>query len=131
SGFTYKRAERCLMRRINRVRARHGLNRLRRDPQMAYVARRHAESMAASRGVWHDPNVGSEVTRWRRLGQNTGRGQSCKSLTRSFMNSSSHRAHILGRFRFFAVGVKRAGGCIYVQELFESRRDPGNVYHYP
>lgn len=131
TGFSFKRAERCLMRRINRIRARHGLRRFERDKQLAYVARKHAHSMANARGVWHDPNVGSEVTRWRRLGQNTGRGQSCKSLTRSFMNSSSHRSQILGRFRFFAVGVSRAGGCIYVQELFESRRDPGNVYQYP
>ncbi|MDQ3964112.1 MAG: CAP domain-containing protein [Actinomycetota bacterium] len=131
SGFSYKRTERCLMRRINRVRSRHGLGRLDGDRQLAYVARKHANSMAASRGVWHDPNVGSEVTRWRRLGQNTGRGRSCKSLTRSFMNSHAHRSHILGRFRHFAVGVKRAGGSIYVQELFESRRNPGNIYHYP
>lgn len=87
--------------------------------------------MASSRGVWHDPNVGSEVTRWRRLGQNTGRGTSCTSLTHAFINSDKHRAHILGRFRFFAVGVERAGGRLYVQELFESRRDPGNIYHYP
>ncbi len=131
SGFSYKRAERCLMRRINRVRSRHGLGRLDGDRQLAYVARKHAESMASSRGVWHDPNVGSEVTRWRRLAQNSGRGQSCKSLTRSFMNSQKHRSNILGQFRFFAVGVKRAGGSLYVQELFESRRNPGNIYHYP
>lgn len=131
SGFTFKRTERCLMRKINRVRVRHGLGRLSRDRQLAYVARKHAGSMASARGVWHDPNVGSEVTRWRRLGQNTGRGRSCKSLTRAFMNSQTHRSHILGNFRFFAVGVQRAGGRVYVQELFESHRNPGNIYNYP
>lgn len=131
SSYTFRKTERCLMRRINRVRARHGLRRLQRDKQLAYVARRHARSMASARGVWHDQNVGSKVTRWRRLGQNTGRGRSCRSLTRSFMRSSSHRAHILGRFRYFAVGTERAGGRVYVQELFESRRNPGNIYNTP
>ena len=130
-GFSFNRAERCLMVRINRIRARHGLRRLDRDKQMGYVARNHARTMGNARSVWHDPDVGWEITRWRRLGQNTGRGRGCKSLTRSFMRSSSHRSQILGRFRFFAVGTERAGGRLYVQQLFESRRDPGNAYSYP
>ena len=130
-GYRFTRTERCLMRRINGIRSSHGLRRLEGDKQLAYVARQHAKTMASARGVWHDPNVSSEVTRWRRLGQNTGRGRSCRSLTRAFMASSSHRGQILGRFRFFAVGAEWRGGRVYVQELFESRRNPGNIYHYP
>lgn len=87
--------------------------------------------MANAGGVWHDTDVGSKVTRWRRLGQNTGRGSSCKSLTRSFMRSAKHRDNILGRYRFMGIGVQSSGPYLYVQEIFESRRDPGNVYHYP
>jgi len=129
--YRFKGSEQCLMRKINRVRARYGLRRLNRDKQLGYVARRHARSMASSRGVWHDEGVGWKVTRWRRIAQNTGRGASCKSLARAFMSSSSHRSNVLGRFRFIGVGTQWAGGRLYVQELFESRRDPGNVYHYP
>lgn len=131
SRYRFKGTERCLMRRLNRIRARRGLSRLERDKQLGYVARKHAREMAKARGVWHDQNASSEITRWRRLGQNTGRGQSCASLTRAFMGSSAHRAHILGTYRFFAVGTEWTGGRLYVQELFESRRDPGNIYHYP
>ena len=130
-GYRFKKAERCLMRKINRIRVRHGLRRFERDKQLAYVARRHAVDMSANGGVYHDPNVSWKVTRWRRLGENTGRGRSCRSLTRSFMNSYSHRKHILGRFRFMGIGTQKRDGKLYVQQLFESRRNPGNVYHYP
>lgn len=131
SGYRFKKNERCMMRRINRIRARHGLRRFERDKQLGYVARRHAYKIAAGGGVWHDPNLSSKVTRWRRLAENTGRGRSCKSLTRAFMSSSSHRAHILGRFRFIGIGTEKRGGRVYVQQIFESRRNPGNVWHYP
>jgi uncharacterized protein YkwD len=119
------------MRRINAIRSRHGLRRFERDKQLAYIARQHAVSMSGTGGVYHDPNVSWKVTRWRRLGENTGRGRSCRSLARSFMHSPSHRRHILGRFRFMGFGTQKSGGRLYVQQLFESRRNPGNIYHYP
>ncbi len=129
--YRFKRAERCLMRKINRVRASQGRHRLDADKQLGYVARRHAQTMANSGGVWHDTEVDQKVTRWRRLAQNTGRGRSCKSLSRSFMQSSSHRDNILGRYRFMGIGVQSNGRYLFVQELFESRRNPGNIYQYP
>jgi uncharacterized protein YkwD len=113
------------------VRARHGLRRFETDKQLAYVARRHAIRMSGTGGLYHDPDINWKVTHWKRLGQNTGRGGSCRSLTRSFLNSPEHRQHILGRFRFVGIGTERHRGRLYVQELFESRRNPGNVYHYP
>ena len=130
-AFRFSRSERCLMRRINGARAAHGLHRLEADKQLAYVARQHAHSMASSGGVWHDSDVGSQVTRWRRLAQNTGRGGSCRSLARAFMQSSTHRHNILGRYRFIGVGVGNRSGRLYVQQLFESRANPGNIYHFP
>lgn len=131
SGYSFKRSERCLMRKVNNVRARYGLRRLSRDKQLGYVARMHAENMSNSGNVYHDSRVDEKVTRWWRLGQNTGRGESCRSLMRAFMNSRSHRDQILGRFRFMGFGTQKRGGRIYVQQLFESRRDPGNIYNYP
>lgn len=131
SRWEFNGTERCMMRRINWIRTQRGLSRLHRDKQLGYVARNHAREMARSRAVWHDQNASSEITRWRRLGQNTGRGRSCESLTRSFMESSPHRAQILGTYRFMGIGTVWSGGRLYVQELFEWRRDPGNVYQYP
>lgn len=131
SQYRFRPAEKCMMWKINKKRARHGLRKLRWDPQLSYVARRHAGSIAASRGVYHDSNVGDKVTNWRRLAQNTGRGARCKRLFRSFMRSSSHRSNILGQWRHVGVGTQRSGGRLYVQQLFQSRDDPGNVYNHP
>jgi uncharacterized protein YkwD len=119
------------MDKTNNRRLRNGRRSLRRDKQLGYVARRHARSMASSESVYHDGNLGNKVTRWRVLAQNTGRASRCKRLFRAFWNSSAHRSNLLGRWRFMGVGVARAGGKIYAQHLFESRRDPGNIYHYP
>ena len=129
--WRFSSVEACFMHRLNNKRAAHGRRRLYWDKQLGYVARRHAQRIASARSVAHDYDMGSEITRWNRLGQNTGGGRSCKSLSRSFWNSSSHRHNILGRWRFVGVGVSWNGGRLYVQQIFEARRNPGNVYSYP
>ena len=133
SGSTWKFSsiEQCFMERINNRRAAAGKNRLYWDKQMGYVARRHAQRLASARTIAHDSNMRDEITRWNRLGQNTGGGTSCKGLTRTFWNSTSHRANILGQWRFVAVGAAWSGGRLYVQQVFESRRNPNNIYSYP
>ena len=130
-GWRFNSTEQCLMRKINRSRRRHGLAGLNWDRQVGYVARRHARSMAANGYVFHDGNLGSQITRWRSLGQNSGAGFSCRNLHRAFWRSIGHRYNILGGWRHVGVGVERRNGRIYVQEVFESRYDPGNVYRYP
>jgi uncharacterized protein YkwD len=130
-GWSFNPAEQCLMRKINKVRRHSGRPGLYWDRQMGFVARRHANRMAANGYVFHDGNIGQEITRWRSLGQNSGAGFSCRSLHRAFMRSSSHRYNILAGWRHIAVGAEWRNGRLYVQEVFESRYDPGNVYRYP
>lgn len=130
-GYRFRRVEKCVMRKINRLRRRAGVAPLERDKQMGYVARRHAQAMAAAGAIWHDAALGREITRWSRLGQNVGHGATCRGLMRRFRRSPGHRANMLGRWRFHAAGTVRAGGRLYVQQLFEARRNPGNVYSYP
>lgn len=129
--YRFKRSETCLMHKINDKRRARGLRRLDWDKQLGYVARQHAQDLASVRGLWHDSQLGSKITNWVRLGQNTGRGGRCARISRAFFNSSAHRANILGPFRFIGVGTQWAGRRLYVQQVFESRRDPGNVYRYP
>lgn len=131
AGWGFTGTERCFMQKANRARKRHGRGPLDWDRQLGYVARRHARSIARRRVLAHDHKLGRRVTRWQRLGQNTGRGSSCDSLFKAFMNSSGHRGNLLGKWRHMGVGVARAGGRLYVQHVFESHRDPGNIYHYP
>jgi uncharacterized protein YkwD len=131
-GFDFRGIERCFMSKLNNQRDRKGLRQLKWDEQIGYVARRHARAMAKQGRVEHDYRVGRRVTRWLALAQNTGSGKSCMEIVRAFWWSSGHRANILGRWRYVGVGVGRARhGRVYVQQIFEYRSDPGNVYRFP
>ena len=130
-GYSFTKGERCFLRKINGLRHRNGKRRLDADKQLGYVARRHARGMAKNRSIYHDGDLGRTVTRWRRLGQNVGVGGGCKSLFKAFKNSSGHRSNILGSWKHMGVGLDRRGGRIYVMHIFHSRRNPGNIYHYP
>lgn len=130
-GYGFNGAESCLIRKINRARRSRGMSSLNWDKQIGYVARRHASTMAQNRTAFHDYSLGQKVTRWRRLGQNTARGGRCRRIFPSFMHSTRHRANILGRWRHVGVGAVWAGGRLYVQQVFESRLNPGNIYSYP
>lgn len=130
-GGYFNWPEVCLMKRINKKRAARGQRRLQWDPQLGYVARRHSRKMARNRNVWHDSRVGRKVTRWYRLGQNTGRTTRCRRIIRGFLRSSTHRANIFGRWSYIGAGVAKAGRYKYVQILFENTRNPGNVWAYP
>jgi uncharacterized protein YkwD len=130
--YHYRDTEKCLMSRINDQRSRHGLHRLKWDRQLGFVARVHAMKMARrNRGFWHDHRLGNKVTRWRRLAQNTGYAFGCRSIFKTFWASSFHRRNMLGQWRFMGVGIARAGGRVYVQEIFESHTNPGNVFSFP
>ncbi len=125
--------ERCMMRLINRQRARRGLKRLRWDRQLSFVGRKHAKAMAATgRGIWHDPYLYRRVTNWKRIGQNTGAGARCHKLFWTFWRSPAHRRNILSHWSYVGVGsVLRRGRGLYVQQIFESSRNPGNVFRSP
>jgi uncharacterized protein YkwD len=129
--FSFKQKELCVMERINKIRARHGLNKLRKDPQLGYVARQHSRTMAATGTVFHDDTVGAKVTNWIRLGQNTGRGPTCRYMVRSFKHDPVHKEIILGAWRWQGVGVKKGGKRYYFQHLFTSGGDPGNIFNIP
>ena len=129
--FDFKKVEKCFMRKINNKREHNGLGRLEKDKHLGYVARRHAKWMARADRVKHDSDIGEKVTKWIVLGQNTGKGKRCKSMFTSFWNSSGHRANILGSWRFLGVGTKFEKGRLYVQQVFESTDNPGNVWSVP
>ena len=130
-SWRFNRRERCFMRKINRARRARGDRALDWDRQAGYVARRHARAMANHGFVFHDADLGRVITRWRRLGQNSGKGSGCRRLFRAFMRSAGHRSNVLGRWRHMGVGAVRAGGRVYVQQVFEHRRDPGNIWRRP
>lgn len=132
--WSFNRSERCFLARVNQRRARQGLPRLEWDRQVGFIGRRHAMRLARADGLWHDQHLGNKITNWIALAQNTGRsdpGRRCKGLFRSFWNSYYHRQNILGSWCHMGIGAVRRNGRLYVQMVFESQRNPGNIYQQP
>jgi hypothetical protein len=107
----------------NGERSSRGIRTLSTASDLASIAERHSRSMASQHRIYHDSNLPYEVSGWRALGENVGRGSSARSIHRAFMGSSTHRAHILGtRYNQIGVGaVRGSDNLLYVTEVFAAR----------
>ena len=126
--YNYKNSEKEFAKKINTARNIAGARRLQLDKQLSKVARKHAHEMDQKNSLYHTPSskLRWRVTRWDRLGENVGAGQTVTSLHQAFMNSPSHRDNVLKReFRHVGVGVHKDKNYMWVTIVFESRRDPG------
>ena len=126
--YRYKSSEKEFAQKINTARRIAGARGLQLDKQLSKVARKHANEMDDRNSLYHTPSsrLRWRVTRWRRLGENVGAGQTVTSLHQAFMNSPSHRSNVLDRgFRHVGVGVHKDKKYMWVTIVFESRRDPG------
>ena len=112
--------EAAFVSRINADRRAAGLPAYATAGDLVTVARRHAQRMADRGEHYHNPNLASEVSGWRLVGENVGQGPDVAGLHQAFMSSPSHRANILRReFTQVGVGVVRsASGRIFVVEVF-------------
>lgn len=105
--------------RINQERSSRGLNTLSSAGDMVSVARSHSRRMADQQHLHHNPNFGSQVTNWRKVGENVGRGPDVDALHRAFMNSAGHRKNILDPdWTQVGIGVVVKDGTIWVTQLF-------------
>ena len=104
----------------NNERAKRGLRGYVVSSDLVAVARRHAQRMAASGTIYHNPKLGSEVSGWQAVGENVGMGGSVSSIHQAFMNSASHRANIVDS-DFTQVGMgtaKDSKGVLYITQVF-------------
>jgi uncharacterized protein YkwD len=106
-----------LLNMINDTRRRHGTHAVRKGNRISRLARRHSRQMANARSLFHSSNLGRIGSTW---GENVGYTyRSVRSVHRAFMRSRSHRSNILARkFDKVGIGVDRAGGRIWVTEIF-------------
>lgn len=104
----------------NRERSSRGLRSYSVSSDLVAVARRHAQRMAAGGKIWHNPNLGSEVSGWQAVGENVGMGGSASSIHQAFMNSAAHRANILDTdFTQVGMGTARdSKGVLYITQVF-------------
>lgn len=105
---------------VNRERADRGLPALRIASDLTSVARSHTADMAAQRKLYHNPDLSTDVTNWRRLAENVGYSSNgVDSLHRALMNSKGHKANILdAQVTQLGVGVVVRDGLTWVTQVF-------------
>jgi hypothetical protein len=117
-------SEQSLLSATTSARAHAGLAAYGERSDLAAVAQRWADWMAAHRTLAHNPALRGSVCCWTDLGENVGTGSSAGSVQRSFMASPPHRANILSStFTQVGIGTARdADGHLYVDEVFRRPR---------
>jgi uncharacterized protein YkwD len=112
-------AEDSLTARLNGARSDHGLPSLATRSDLVAVARAQANRMADSGTLYHNPNLTTDVTNWRWVGENVGYGPDVQTVHVAFMNSDGHRANILDTdYTEVGVGVVERGDRVWVAEVF-------------
>jgi cysteine-rich secretory family protein len=107
----------------NAARTSRGIRSLSTKSDLTAIAERHSRAMARDHRIFHDNNLPYEVSGWRSLGENVGRGSSARSVHNAFMNSSVHRTHILDP-HYNQVGygaVRGSDNLLYITEVFAGR----------
>jgi len=107
--------------KINSIRASRGLGTLAVDGQLTAVARSWSQHMAADGTLQHNPNLGSQVSGWRTLGENVGTGPSDDSIEAAFENSPHHFENMVDpNYNYIGVGVVQdSNGTYWVTEDFK------------
>lgn len=106
---------------INASRANAGFGPLSVDGGLVSHARNHTADMMAAGEIYHSSSgeLGAAGgTGWDKMGENVGKGQSPSSLHEAFMNSSGHRANILGDYNYVGIGTGSQDGYLYVTVVF-------------
>jgi len=129
-----KREERGFVRKTNNSRERFGRGRLKLDPEISKVARKHTREMIARNLLYHtsSTDLRRRVTFWSTLGENVGVGGTVDSLSTAFMNSPAHRDNILhSTFRHVGVGTVKGLGRLWVTVIFQASDNPGTTLRMP
>ena len=106
---------------VNSSRANAGRPALSLRSDLSAVAYRWSQKMAARNSLQHNPNLTSQVTGWRWVGENVGYGPDWHTVQVAFMNSPAHRANILDRdYSQIGIGVVVSGKRIWITQVFRS-----------
>jgi uncharacterized protein YkwD len=108
----------------NQARSQNGLAPLAYDSAAVGVARAWAQELARSGNLRHNPNLVAEVdahvtTQWTRVGENVGYSRDADQVFNAYMNSTGHRANILGAYNRVGVGAARGSdGRLWTTVVF-------------
>jgi uncharacterized protein YkwD len=111
--------EAAFTNKINQARVAHDLPRLVTRGHLVAVARDWAARMAGQSKLYHNPQLTSDVSNWRWVGENVGYGPDAASVHVAFMRSPGHRANILDDdYTEVGVGAVVRDGRVWVAEVF-------------
>lgn len=106
---------------VNAARAAAGRRALSLRSDLSSVAYNWSLKMAASGTLSHNPNLTSQVTNWRWVGENVGYGPDWQTVENAFMASPAHRANILDSdYTQIGIGVVASGGRVWVTQVFRT-----------
>lgn len=112
-------AEVQMARYVNNARSASGARSLALTSTLTTVARRHTWRMARAGAIFHNANLPNEVSGWRYLGEDVGRGATVWRVYKGFMASPTHRREILyGNYSRFGVGIVFSRGYAWVTLVF-------------
>ena len=117
-------AESSFHSKINSSRSSAGLPSLTMDSSLSSYARSHTQKMMDADQIFHSSDSAlrnAAGSGWTRVGENVGRGGSVDSLHQAFMESSGHRANILGDYTHVGIGTGTKGDYLYVTVVFVKR----------
>src|SRR3954452_12380271 len=105
---------------LHLVRARNGVAPVATDGQLINVARGWSAQMAGGAGLSHNPNLASQVSNWRTLGENVGTVGDVASVEAALEASPHHFENMVDpAFNYVGIGVVEAGGAVWVTEDFK------------
>lgn len=111
--------ERQFIAAVNRERAAQGLPSLSTSGDLTSVARSWSGRMADESKLYHNPSLGSQVSGWKKVGENVGRGPNVDAIHAAFMASPGHRRNILDAdWTQIGMGVVVRDGTVWVTQVF-------------
>lgn len=115
--------EASFVAKLNAERTERGLPALTVDGGLTTVARSWSGTMGGQGTLYHNPDLGAQVSGWEAVGENVGRGPSVDAIHAALMDSPGHRANILNeRWTQVGIGVTIHGGQVWVTQVFREPR---------
>ncbi len=111
---------------LNALRAAHGLHGLALSGDLNAIAAGHSAAMERAESLFHNPNLTSQVTNWRVVGENVGMGPTAAAIDTAFDHSPEHYANEVNpAYTQVGIGTARDNrGYLYITVDF---RDPMNA----
>ena len=109
---------------VNVTRAALGRQHLSPHDYLRGMAERQAQRMADRGDIYHNPNLGGEITSsgmdWRKVGENVGMGPNVDLIEDAFLKSPHHYENIIDpSYNIAGIGaIKGDDGRMYVVQVF-------------